>query len=395
MNSVSGITSTLTLTLILTTGCGGGLSGTNASGESSANSAEDINVQLSAEDLRLRATLQRAVLTTAVDARRYRPSAPEQTEFDPTVPIIYLVGKLKHIPTHSRIETRWYRDADPEPLLVSDVRGSESYQFIASLSAEDKRFIPGTYIVRIFVDHKEVGARPFRITGTDPLDQGAKIARIAVSPKVDRNMNPKAPAKRFKRGTHRLYASFVARHVIPGSVATVRWLRNGNLFHEEDMEIDGERRYGAQITANGGLPSGAYEVEVQIDATPMGNTFFKIGNGNGDGGPAIDTVRLGHQLNANNMPKKALKEFRRDTSVIQCGLRFLDVPQDSVIEIQWVQIEEDGESVCYVNRSSLAAGGSGTMGAAWEPTYELTPGQYKAVVLVNDEVLAEQDFVIR
>jgi hypothetical protein len=112
------------------------------------------------------------------------------------------------------------------------------------------------------------------------------------------------------------------------------------------------------------------------------------------GGPAIDEIALGLVLKDNNMPKKTITRFKRDTSVIQCGLRFLDLPTDSVIEVQWFSVEGDGEMMLYKNRSDLPSGGSGTMGAAWELDHELDPGDYKVVVLVNDEPLGEESFEI-
>ena len=72
----------------------------------------------------------------------------------------------------------------------------------------------------------------------------------------------------------------------------------------------------------------------------------------------------------------------------------MDLDPDSVIELQWYSIDDDGESQVYTSRSTLPSGGSGTMGAAWEPNYDLAKGEYKVVVLVNDMAMNEGIFTI-
>ncbi|MCP4680381.1 MAG: hypothetical protein GY854_33835, partial [Deltaproteobacteria bacterium] len=177
-----------------------------------------------------------------------------------------------------------------------------------------------------------------------------------------------------------------------GIVAEVEWSRGGEVFHSEDMTLAGDRRYAAHIESKMGLLSGEYEVRIFILDGLRAKKTFRIGRE--AAGPTVDTISLGLNLRGNNMPVKPMTVFKRDTRVIQCGIRFLDLTPNAVIEIQWMKVEEDGDVLKYTNRSALPAGGSGTMGAAWELNYVLEPGDYKVVVVIDGEALGEQPFEI-
>jgi hypothetical protein len=216
---------------------------------------------------------------------------------------------------------------------------------------------------------------------------------VAFSTAVRGNMKPVRPSAKFKKGTRKLCVSFDVKGADRGSLADILWYRGGEEFHSSEVEITGDQRYAAHVESPSGLPDGEYKVEILIAQQLQVSKTIVIGNKEA-GGPSIDEIALGLALKDNNMPKRTMSKFRRDTSVIQCGLRFLDLPADSVIEVQWFYVQRDGEMLLYKNRSNLPSGGSGTMGAAWELTHELDPGDYKVVVIVNDEPLGEEPFEI-
>jgi hypothetical protein len=288
---------------------------------------------------------------------------------------------------------RWFLDADPAPMLISDIQGSDNFQFIASFSPSDTRFIAGSYSARVFVDEEDIGGVSFAIGAPDaaPAD-GMLVRNVQFSTAVKGNVQPKKPSVKFKKGTSKLYVTFDVKGAQMGSFADVHWYRGGEAFHHSEVELSGDRRYAAHVESPSGLPNGEYKVDIEIGPAPPVSKTAVIGDT--QGGPAIDEIALGLTLEENNMPKRAMTKFRRDTPVIQCGLRFLDLPVGSVIEVHWVALERDGEMLLYKNRSALASGGSGTMGAAWELTHELDPGDYKVVIMVNELPLGEETFEI-
>jgi hypothetical protein len=253
--------------------------------------------------------------------------------------------------------------------------------------------LEGPYTARVFVDEREVGGVSFVVGNPDPsAGDGPTVSNIAFSKAVTGDMKPKRPKGRFERGTRQLYVSFKIDGADVDSIAEVFWYRGDDSFHNSEILLSGNRRYAANIASPSGLPNGEYKVEIHLGGRLLATKNVIIGNGGS--GAAVDDVALGLTLKDNNMPKKRKRTFKRDTSVIQCGLRFVDLPPDSVIELQWYFVEDDGETQVYANRSNLPSGGSGTMGAAWQPNYELTKGEYKVVVLVNDLAMNEANFKV-
>lgn len=378
----------LLITALLGTACGGA---NKADVTDPSSEEEDIEVKYTAADMVSRAVLDRAELTTAVDEKRFRAAAPVRTQFEPSDKIIYFVGKLKRVPTDASIEVRWFLDRDPAPMLVSNVHGSDTFQFAASFSPQEKRFLEGSYSARVFVNDRDVGGASFVVGQSDPTGSVA-VSKIAFSTAVTGAMKPKRPSAKFRRGTKKLYVTFHVKGAEPGASADVLWFRNGESFYSSQVGLDKNRRYGAHVESSGGLPDGEYLVEIHIGADAAESKKIVIGKKTG--GPSVDEIAFGLVLKKNNMPKRSMSVFRRDTSVIQCGFRFVDLPPSSTIEVEWLLQESDGDSLMYQNVSSLASGGSGTMGAAWEPGYELAPGDYKVVVSVNDTPLGEESFKV-
>jgi hypothetical protein len=243
----------LLLLATLTTYCGGA-KGPGA--ESPSRDDEDMDIKYTAEDMVPRAELARADLTTAVDAKRYRVAAPVSTQFEPDDDVIYLVGRLKKVPTDSTIEVRWFLDADPEPMLISDVQGSDNFQFIASFSPRDESFIVGTYSARVFIDDEDIGGVSFVIGRPDEAPTENLVRKISFSTALRRNMQPKRPATKFKKGTKKLYVSFDVKGAEIHSFADIHWYRGGEEFHNSEVELTGNKRYAAHVSSPSGLPNG-------------------------------------------------------------------------------------------------------------------------------------------
>lgn len=384
---------TLLLAPFFLAACGG--AGNSGPKSPSSQNQDDVEVRYGAEDFAARAELARAELTTAVDAKRYRAAGPVTDQFRKSEPVIYLVGRLKKVPTDATIEVRWFLDEDPRPMLVSNIQGSDNFQFIADFRPAEAAFEEGAYSARVFINDKDIGGISFVIGDPEAASSMSAdmVSGVKFSKQITGNMKPKKPSTKFKSGTKKLYVSFDVKGAPRGSVADIHWYRGEESFHSAEVVLQGNRRYGVHVESPSGLPDGEYKVEIYVAQQLIETATAKIGNGGG-GGPTIDDIALGLTLKTDNMPQRRLSRFKRDTAVIQCGLRFLDLPEDSTIEIQWLVMEDGGEVLLYKNRSNLSTGGSGTMGAAWEPTHELSPGNYKVAVLVNDEPLREESFEI-
>jgi hypothetical protein len=374
-------------------GCGGA----GGRGEGAAAEPEAAMPEMTAEDVVSRAVLVSAELTTAVDEQRFLATGPIATEFAPDDKLIYLVGKLKRVPTQARIEVRWFRDADPKPVLVSQVHGSDTFSFVASLRPVSRVFISGPYSARIFVDDREVGGAPFTILGTPPSASGPKASGLAVSAKVGARMKPKRPGSTFPSGIGELYATFDVDAAAEGSSATVQWVRNGEVFHEENVDVAPKGRFGVQVTAPDGLPDGSYTVVVSLDGAEPAETGFVVGDAAAGSGPRVDRLALGKLLGDDGMPTTETTYFSISDDAVLCGLRFLDLPAGSELSVQWIAVTDDGSDpiVYHTVKNAVPNGGSGTMAAEWKPPPNgFEPGSYKVVVRVGGEALAELGFTI-
>jgi len=378
----------LSLLCCMPAGCGGAQ---DSRINDSLDSGDDP--AYSSDDFVTRPVLARAELTTAVNELRMRPAAAVSTEFDPGDPVIHLIARMKRLPANSLIEVRWFRDVDPEPILVSEDYGAGTYTFIASLSPPDREFKPGSYTVRVFVNGTGAGAVPFRILGDDTSITTTHLRGIAISTRVDRKNRPRNKGSIFNRGTKRLYASFAVENTTSQTMVTVRWTRNEELFHEQDLPVSRDRRVSAYIHSSDGLPSGSYVLEVAVDNAVRARKPFRIGDSNG--GPCIDEIRLGTDFGENNMPVNNMESFSADTGRICCGIVFLDLDPGSAIEVQWIYVDGEEELVMYKTRSGVPSGGSGTMGAVYEPAEGLYEGEYRAVILINGEVAADAAFIVK
>jgi len=353
----------------------------------------DTGPGFSAADFVSRPELRSTELTTEVDEQRYRAIGEVLTEFSPSTPIIYLVGKLVKVPTGAIIEVRWMKEGILEPMFVAEVEGSDSFSFVSSFRPEGKRFIPGAYSVRIIVNDVDLGGTEFTIKGKDPLVGGPAIGNLKISTKINaKKMTPVSPAMQFKTGTPELHATFAVKNATNPVDVIIRWKREGKVFSESVVTVQGTGRFGGDVMSPTGLPDGAYAVEVDMAGSIVASQNIIVGNV--AAGPSIDKVALGLALGADNMPVKERDSFAAGALTILCGLRFLDLSPDSTITLEWNRIEGESESTYHTVRTPVPNGGSGTMGAQWAPG-TIDAGDYKIVVYINDAPATEKLFTVK
>ncbi len=380
----------LPLLTLLACACGGGTRGGTGS------ALDDDGPRMTAEDLAPRAVLVRAALTTEADRERMKAVAPPAKEFSPEQPEIFLVATLRDVPTQARIRVRWYRDARPEPFLESETHGSDVFSFVSSALPPGRRWRSGSYTVRILVDDREVGAAPFAVTGDDPAAGGPIVKKLRVATAVDRKLRPKRPGTEFKRGTEELFATFEVEHLEDPDTAAVLWIRGKDVFSRQEVDLDGDGRFVANVASPGRLPDGRYEVAVEIGGDDLARVAFTVGDVGA--GPGIDRAALGLELDDDNMPTSELDLFRRDADAIRLGVRFLDLPAGAVIEVRWLAGGgdwDDPDALWHTTRTAVPGGGSGTMGAIWpRPAAGFEPGDYRAVIGVDDRPVMWKEFAI-
>ncbi|MBN2525894.1 MAG: hypothetical protein JXR76_05820 [Deltaproteobacteria bacterium] len=349
------------------------------------------DARLTADDV-YRAELIDAEFTDEVDEKRYKAIGNSLEEISPRRRVIYFVGKLRRVPTQARIQVLWYHDRVAEPMVVSDVHGSDTFSFISTFTPPGRKFIPGNYTVKVTVNDRVVGTKPFVIKGQDPYSTGLMVGGLQIAKKVHKTTGaPVKPDERFSAASI-LYAVFNVKNCMMPTELTVNWYRGESLFSESSISVDGNGRFNATVESPSGLPRGAYKVEVEHEGQVIADTRFAVGQDSL--GPSIDTLELGTELGRGQMPKQPTTRFGKGTSAIVLGLRFLDLLPNSEILVEWVLVDGASESVYHTVNTPVQAGGSGAMNTDWSPG-EIYPGKYKVVVYINDEMAAEKEFSVK
>ena len=91
-------------------------------------------------------------LTTAVNPRNRRPSAPATTQFHPETATLYVCAMYDGMRPNDEIEVRWYQDTMPgAPMGRSNIRVSNRSGTFAASFSPDGFMPPGDYHVDLVV----------------------------------------------------------------------------------------------------------------------------------------------------------------------------------------------------------------------------------------------------
>jgi hypothetical protein len=374
--------------LALLFGCGGAGQGATAQEGSSVGSTLEGGAASGPPP-----TFSRVDLTTAVDEKRMVATAPASTEFLPDTPRIFLIGTLDDPPEGAEIEVHWFKAAESEPLYVSRDRVSSNYTVLSRFRPPGDSFLTGEYRVLVYVGGREATSINFRVS--DRRSGGRlRVKELAVSESVEvQTKKAINAATSFRQGVSKVFAGFFVGGLEAGATIRVLWYHNDELVREDDLESEGEKRY-VQVFENAkGLAQGDWAVEVEVEREMFARRTFFVGGGNI--GPVIDRVALGASLGKNGMPKKETTVFNRNARVIHCGMRILDLPDGSSVEVEWVSLKEGDEEVVHSTETKIENGGTTTVSSAWEPGGKLSAGSYMVVISLNGRKMTELPFTVK
>jgi hypothetical protein len=245
--------------------------------------------------------------------------------------------------------------------------------------------------------HASAPTAPTSTTGADNGDsstrqsvKGLKVS-LAVGVRSNEAINPK---QSFHSGTRRIYAGFQVVGFDSCSTIRVLWYRDDELFREDDIECEGEKRYAVSLEKPKKLATGDYSVEVEVDGEMFARRTFYVGGDNVS--PVLAHVALGGTKGKNRIPRPAKKVFKTNVKAIRCGVRFLDLPENAKIQVQWVMFEGSGEDEKLVHTSDtiFEKGGTGNVIVDWEPEEDLLLGSYKAVIFLGKRKMREVGFTV-
>lgn len=372
----------------LLSGCGGAGQGASVRGQGSAERGEP-----GVADEGPRPLFSRVDLTTAADEKRHVATAPPSTEFLPDTKQIFLIGTLDTSPGDAQVEVHWFKAEENEPLYISREPVSEDNVVMSRFRPSGDSFASGDYHVLVYVADKETTNVNFRVT--DRRSGGRlRVKELSVAEAVEVQTKQAINANTsFRSGVSKIWASFYVGGLEEGATIRVVWYRNDDLVKEDDLESEGEKRYAVAFEQGKGLANGEWAVEVEVEGEMFARRTFHVGGSNI--GPVVDRAELGLALGKNGMPKKEMSEFKKGTSKIHCGMRILDMPDDSTVEVVWVYLKDGGEDVVHSTETKIEQGGTSTVSSTWEPGGKLESGSYMAVISLNGRKMSEIPFTVK
>ena len=336
--------------------------------------------------------------TTAVDSSGIRAAAPASEAFLPDTESVYLITSLENLPTESDIEVRWTEATMGPPISVTHEDGSGTRTFssrfaLAKFAAADKKAVGKKIQALIFVNGNQVGGDSFAIS--DRRSGGMlRVKELAVSSAVEADTNlPVQSSKSFRKGTRKVIASFYIGGLEPGAAIRVRWLNEGDIVQEDDIESEGEKRYIATLESKKGLAFGDWAVEVDVLGDVLAGRSFYMGDESS--GPAVEEAALGTAVGKNRMPKKAKTVFNTKPGAIHCGIRFLYAPAGAKVAVRWISMAEGTEDILQTTETMIDKEGTTAVNMAWRPGKPLKAGPYRAIIEVDGTKVQELPFEIK
>jgi hypothetical protein len=143
--------------------------------------------------------------------------------------------------------------------------------------------LPGNYRLELYIDNSLAATSDFTLAGA----QDGVFARIFAETRFTtaesaEEARSAAAINTFSVGTEAIYALFDWQQIRPGTLWTMRWSVDGEVFYEQTRPWDGAESgtdYLVRLSTPGGVPDGTYRMELFINALPFAETEARVGIG--------------------------------------------------------------------------------------------------------------------
>ncbi len=153
-----------------------------------------------------------------------------------------------------------------------------------TISVQDPNgLLPGNYRLDLYIQDRLTATSNFTLAGAQ---QGA-YARIFDNARFttansDAEARDAAPITNFSNATGAIYALFDWEQIAPGTLWTMRWSVDDEVFYEQTQPWSGDEsgsNFLVRLTSAGGIPDGTYKMELFIGALPFASTEARVGIG--------------------------------------------------------------------------------------------------------------------
>lgn len=147
--------------------------------------------------------------------------------------------------------------------------------------------LPGSYRLELYIQD-ESGYRlavtsDFTLAGAQQGAYAQIYSNIRfTTASSDAEAQRAAPITSFSTGTGAIYGLFDWQQIAPGTLWTMRWSVDDEVFYEQTQPwnaAESGQNFLVRLTSSGGIPDGTYKMELFIGKLPFGTTQARIGIG--------------------------------------------------------------------------------------------------------------------
>ncbi len=147
--------------------------------------------------------------------------------------------------------------------------------------------LPGSYRLELYIqiegDYRLAATSDFTLAGAQDGAFARIFSNIHFTTASSANeARQAAPIANFSTGTSTLYALFDWAQIAPGTLWTMRWSVDDEVFYEQTQPWSGTESgedFLMQLTSPGGVPDGTYEIDVLIGRLEFATTEARVGIG--------------------------------------------------------------------------------------------------------------------
>lgn len=345
--------------------------------------------------------LERVAFTTEIDTITFTPAAPTSRSFPTFTDRLYFCFLLRGVEQEGTLEVTWNRVDEDEPLSVTRQQVDSDTRLAAEHVAE-RPFRPGPHFVRVTLDDEEIARVQFEIEGQQgPVPEAlaaTKVTNLGFYAAQDRRGRPRGrPLNRFRSGTQQVHCAFRVHDAPPETEVGVQWYQGGRLVATTSVgTVEGTRSLSASVDNDAPLPDGEYRVQVNLEGFTKTSGAFVIGSGaspEAAGGPAFSHLQLSTAVHRTTRRPTApvTTTFDGSEEEIFLSMRYRGLANNQSVEIHWFQGVHSEQPMAV---STIHASGSGQMAASFAPNGPMPPGEYRADVVIGDEVLESIPFTV-
>lgn len=147
--------------------------------------------------------------------------------------------------------------------------------------------LPGSYRIELYIQddsgYRLAATSDFTLAGAQ---QGAYAQIFGnthfTTASTDAEAQAAAPITSFSTGTTAIYALFDWQQIAPGTLWTMRWSVDDEVFYEQTQPwntVESGQNFLIRLTSPGGVPDGTYKLELFIGKLPFGSTQARVGIG--------------------------------------------------------------------------------------------------------------------